>query len=176
MCIIIIKPAGVALPELSTLEMCEYQNPHGFGFATPTKVYHSMNRLDFENHVYSDIKVDEPAIIHCRIATHGSVRKRNCHPFVDAETGVAFAHNGILDLKPIGDWTDSETAFRTRFVPVIKKYGYDSRELAAAVRETIGSSRFAFLNKRGEIQMYGSWVKSEGCFFSHPVWYYLQNV
>lgn len=129
-----------------------------------------MNRLDFENHLASDIRVDVPAIIHCRIATHGSIKRANCHPFVDKETGVAFAHNGILDIEPIGDWTDSETAFRTRFVPVIKKFGYKSRELAAAVRDIIGGSKFAFLNKNGEIQMFGNWVIRDGCYFSHHLW------
>lgn len=171
MCIIIIKPAGVKLPDDFTLLRCEMQNPDGFGYATPTKVYHSMNRLDFENHLMEDATKDVPAIIHCRIATHGSVKRANCHPFKDNETGVAFAHNGVLNIKPIGDMTDSETAFRTLFVPVIRKYGYTSRELAAAVREIIGGSKFAFLNRHGEIQMYGSWVKYGGCFFSHPLWY-----
>lgn len=172
MCIIIFKPAGVKLPDEYMRHKCEVSNPHGFGFATPTRVFHSMNRLDFENNLVEHVKVDEPCIIHCRIATHGSIRKSNCHPFVDLESGVSFAHNGILDIEPIGDKTDSETAFITRFVPVIREYGIMSRELAAAVREVIGSSRFVFMDSAGHVAMFGKWFTrmGDGCHYSHIPW------
>lgn len=164
-----MKPAGIALPDEFTLMRCEYQNPHGFGFATPTQRYHTMNRLDFENHVYHDIKLADPAILHCRIATHGSIKKANCHPFFDKETGVSFAHNGILDITPKGDWTDSETAFRTIFVPVIKKYGLKSKQLEEAVCDIIGGSRFAFMDDKGHVRLFGHWLKMNGCYYSHYI-------
>ena len=175
MCIIIYKPAGIKLPEYEMRLRCELGNPDGFGFATPRRVYHSMDRKQFEKALRTGIKKGEPAIIHCRIATHGSIKLSNCHPFVDEQTGVAFAHNGVLStVKPIKDKTDSETAFITRFVPVIKKYGLSSRELSAEVRDVIGGSRFIFMDSKGRVVKYGNWYKGEdGCWYSHyPYPYY----
>jgi hypothetical protein len=171
MCIIIFKPAGVRLPDRYTLYKCEVSNPHGFGFATPKRVFHSMNRKDFERELKANATVEEPCIIHCRIATHGSIKKSNCHPFVDLESGVAFAHNGMLDIKPIGDKTDSETAFLTRFVPVIREHGIHGPELDAAVDEIIGFSRFIFMDADGEVRMFGHWYRgADGCYYSHLPW------
>lgn len=172
MCIIVYKPAGCRLPADYVLRHCENTNPHGFGFATPTKVFHSMNRRDFERELKANATVEEPCLIHCRIATHGSIKKSNCHPFVDLESGVAFAHNGMLDIKPIGDKTDSETAFLTRFVPVIREHGIESSEMDRAVDEIIGFSRFIFMNAEGHVRMFGRWYKSEfdGCYYSHLPW------
>lgn len=169
MCIICIKPKGVALPNENIIARCEYTNPDGFGFATPSTRYRTMNRLDFENHLHSDVKRDEPAIIHCRIATHGSLKRSNCHPFYDEETGVAFAHNGMLNITPKGDWTDSETAFRKIFVPIIKKHGLYSDELDNAVENIIGSSRFAFMGPNGGIRLFGHWIRMGKYFYSHYI-------
>jgi hypothetical protein len=173
MCIIIYKPAGRKLPNEFMRFKCEVSNPDGFGFATPTKVFHSMHRDELEYHLRRDVDIDEPCFIHCRIATHGSLKKSNCHPFVDLESGVSFAHNGILHkVEPIGDKTDSETAFLTHFVPVIRRYGINSRELAAEVRSIIDGSRFIFMNPEGEVVMFGNWYKREqdGCYYSHIPW------
>lgn len=160
------------MPDRLTRLKCEISNPHGFGFATPTKIFHSMNRDEFERRLQAEIRKEEPAIIHCRIATHGSIKKSNCHPFVDLESGVVFAHNGILDIKPIGDKTDSETAFLTRFVPVIRRYGIKSRELAAEVRGIIGGSKFVFMDADGNAEMFGNWFMrpGDGCYYSHIPW------
>ncbi len=172
MCIIIFKPAGCKLPADYVLRKCETGNPDGFGFATPKKVFHSMNRNEFERELRLNVAKKEPCIIHCRIATHGSVKLNNCHPFVDLESGVAFAHNGMLDIKPIGDKTDSETAFLTRFVPVIREHGIESLELDHAVDEIIGFSRFIFMDPTGAVRMFGRWYKSQvdGCYYSHLPW------
>lgn len=171
MCIIVFKPEGVKLPEYDMRLRCELNNPDGFGFATPTKVYHSMDRKEFEKVLRANVKKNEPAFIHCRIATHGSIRLSNCHPFVDERSGVAFAHNGILtSVKPIKDKTDSETAFITRFVPVIRKYGITSRELAAEARDVLGngSSKLIFMDSEGHVVRFGNWYTGEdGCFYSH---------
>ena len=170
MCIIIYKPANVSMPDRFMRYRCELSNPHGFGYATPTKYYRTMNCREFEDHLNSITKA-EPAIMHCRIATHGSLKKSNCHPFNDPVTGISFAHNGILDIPTIGDKTDSETAFLTRFVPVLRKYGLDSKKLDMAVAEIIGASRFAFLSPEGEVRLFGRWYEgTDGCFYSHIPW------
>lgn len=172
MCIIIYKPAGKNLPADYVRLKCETSNPHGFGFATPHRVYHSMDRKEFEKQLKRSAKKNEPCIIHCRIATHGSINEANCHPFVDVMSGVAFAHNGILNIEPIGDKTDSETAFITKFVPVIRKHGIAGPELERAVDAVIGASRFIFMDSDARVRMFGHWYKSsyDGCFYSHLPW------
>lgn len=172
MCIIIYKPAGLKLPAEYVRLKCEISNPHGFGFATPTKVFHSMDRATFEHELKRTVRKSEPCIIHCRIATHGSIREENCHPFIDLKTGVAFAHNGILNIAPIGDKTDSETAFLTRFVPIIRRYGIASEELKVSVNRIIGGSRFIFMDADGQVRRFGHWYLSreDGCFYSHLPW------
>jgi hypothetical protein len=50
-----------------------------------------------------------PAMLHCRLATHGSRIEKNCHPFL-LDNGVALAHNGIIHINLLErDMTDSES-------------------------------------------------------------------
>lgn len=109
-----------------------------------------------------------PLVIHFRYATHGSVRRANCHPFRDGAAGVSFAHNGVLPVIPRGDKTDSETAFRRLLSPVIRLHGLGSPDLAAAVDEIIGGSRFAFLSDDARILTFGQFCGSGGCLYSNP--------
>lgn len=166
MCILIVKPAGAKVPRLNTLRNCAKRNNHGFGFATSSKVFKSLSFDDFVAQVRK-IKQDEPAIIHFRFATHGSICEENCHPFKDDSTGVAFAHNGVLPIEAENNMTDSETAFRRRFVPKIKKYGLYSISLAQSVNRIIGASKFAFIDSDGNLKTFGWFIEHDGCYFSN---------
>jgi len=167
MCVIIVKRAGQPLPDINTLRLCMRRNPDGFGFATKDSCYHTLNDEAFINKLYSSVDILDPCIIHCRIATHGSIKKSNCHPFYDSNTGIYFAHNGMLAIKAHKDKTDSETAFRDLFVPVIKMYGMTSREMNAAIRGIIGGSKFAFLDKNGQIYTFGHFFEIDGLEYSN---------
>lgn len=166
MCIIITKPAGVRVPPMAIIARCAALNPHGFGFATKDRIYKTLSFEDFKREIKT-IRKDETAILHFRYATHGSIKASNCHPFRDDKTGVSFAHNGILDITPIGDMTDSETAFRTRIVPAIKEYGFDSDEFIKANHDIIGGSRFAYIDKDGDYRLYGAFTHYKGCWYSN---------
>ena len=166
MCIIITKPAGVKMPPKAILDRCAALNPHGFGFATKDRIYKTLSYSDFYNALKS-IRKNEAAILHFRYATHGSIKLENCHPFKDAETGLSFAHNGVLDITPIGDMTDSETAFRTVIMPVVKKHGFDSDEFCITTHNIKGPSRFAFIDKEGKYRLYGPFTQYNGCWYSN---------
>lgn len=166
MCIIIVKPAGAKMPPKAILERCARLNPHGFGFATKDTIYKTLSREEFFKAI-KGIRHDETAILHFRYATHGSIKTENCHPFKDEETGVSFAHNGILNVVPIDDMTDSETAFRTRIVPIIKEHGFQSRQFIFANYRIIGGSRFAYIDSKGEYRLYGDFVHYKGCWYSN---------
>ena len=166
MCIIIAKPMGVKMPPMAILKRCATLNPHGFGFATKDRIYKTLSFDDFVKELET-ISQDETAILHFRYATHGSVRLENCHPFRDEESGVSFAHNGILSITPIDDMTDSETAFRTRIVPIIREFGINSDEFIIENHNIIGGSRFAYIDKDGEYHLYGSFIQHHDCWYSN---------
>lgn len=166
MCIIITKPEGVRVPPMAIIARCAKLNPHGFGFATKDRIYKTLSFEDFKRELKT-ISVHETAILHFRYATHGSVKIENCHPFRDLESGVSFAHNGILNIEPVDDMTDSETAFRTKIVPVIREYGIDSDEFIIANHSIIGGSRFAYLDDEGNYKLYGQFVHYKGCWYSN---------
>ena len=169
MCVICVKPAGAQMPPKGTLQRCAMCNPHGFGFATKDKIFKTMS---FEA-LYKELKKiskEEAVVIHFRYATHGSIKRSNCHPFKDEITGVSFAHNGILSITPYQDMTDSETAFRGILAPVIKEYGLWSDELALEVFNIIGGSRFAMIDKFGEVRLFGHFSTHNDCYYSNLNW------
>lgn len=166
MCIIIVKPMGAKMPPKSILDSCRALNPHGFGFATKDRIYKTLSYEDFCREIRS-ISKEESAILHFRYATHGSIREANCHPFRDEDSGVSFAHNGILDIAPHGDMTDSETAFRTILVPVIREHGLRSDRFITTAHSIIGGSRFAFIDRDGEYSLYGPFTQYRDCWYSN---------
>lgn len=163
MCVIIYKPAGVSLPSYNILKAAYNHNSDGCGFVSTKRSYKS---LDFEKFLdnLELVNDEEECIIHFRWATHGSVKRANCHPF--CKNSVFFAHNGILSIEPYKDMTDSETAFRAHIYPIIHRFGYDSKQVDEAVSEIIGGSRFALMHK-GKVKLYGSFKKLGGCYYSN---------
>ena len=166
MCILIVKPAKVRLPDYATLCRCADRNPDGFGFAVPEKTFKSLSFDTFIKRL-SEADEDLPMLIHFRRATHGSIRQSNCHPFRDRESGISFAHNGVLHIQNMTDKTDSETAFRLLFLPAIETFGFDTAKSNKAIESIIGSSKFAFLTDKGTIKTYGNFIKENGCLFSN---------
>lgn len=167
MCVLTIVKAGHSLPSREMLWAMHKANPHGMGFASKSIHYKGMNFERFYNRLQF-VPKDENIIIHFRYATHGSVCAKNCHPF--KKGSIWFAHNGILDIKPEGDMTDSETAFRNILYPVAKEYGIYSQELYATVDDVIGCSKFAFLDSKGEVVMFGDFQDYNGLLCSNLHW------
>ena len=165
MCVIIVSPAGQRIPSKNELWMAYLRNHDGCGFASDTQHYKSMYFQDFYEKLQK-VPKSENVIIHFRLATHGSVGLNNCHPFYDEKSQTWFAHNGILDILPMDDMTDSETAFRQFFAPVIRRSGLGSQALTNSVFKLIGWSKFAFLRK-GRIRLFGRFIKLRGNYYSN---------
>lgn len=164
MCVIIVKPAGVKIPTNEIITAAYHTNPHGCGIVSPTQFYKGTSYRSFKR-ILNKVSIDEPCIIHFRLATHGSICRANCHPFRRGD--VWFAHNGILSIKPIGDMTDSETAFQQVIYPAIVKYGYGSEGMNIAVARVIGYSKFAFM-QGDDVRLYGDFIKNDdGCYYSN---------
>lgn len=190
MCVAIAKPRGVKLPERDILKICFKNNPDGAGFV--------FNR-NGKNHVYKgfftfgdfwraliacEIKDDEGALIHFRVATHGGISKGTCHPFLICDNfewmkmdacsflGDVMIHNGQLNFFiPKPEISDSMMLAK-------KLYKYDRSveenqfflEMALINNDTKKMNRVAIIDCDGKIELYGHkepWKNVDGCFYSN---------
>lgn len=153
------------MPSNDIIDAAALANPHGFGFASPSVQYKGMSLKKFKK-MLKQVPTSEPCIMHFRFATHGSVRQANCHPFKRGD--VWFMHNGILDIEPIADMTDSETAFQEILWPAICRYGIESNIFKAIAEDIIHGSRFAFL-QGDKLVTLGTYFKynNDGCLYSN---------
>ena len=158
MCVIIIKRKGVEMPSEAELRAAHRCNPDGCGFVSSNGLY--WRGLDFDEFLQrlAGVGHDDACVIHFRLATHGSVKESNCHPFKSGD--VYFAHNGILPVRPSGDMTDSETAFTRIIMPRVRESGFWSREAMTVAKEVAGGSRFAFMYE-GDIVTIGDYIEDE---------------
>lgn len=167
MCVICYKPKGVEMPDLATLRMMYRKNHDGMGFCTPKRIYKTM---DFHKFITELAKVgDEPVVMHFRWATHGSVKKSNCHPF--CKGGVKFAHNGVLPIPSVNDMTDSQICFESVVYPAIKLNGWRSEKADSIIKKAACGSRFAIM-KGDDVELFGRWTDVDGLFFSNLNWCY----
>lgn len=119
--------------------------------------------------VFVNYQNDEACMIHFRLATHGSIRRANCHPFKIGS--LYFAHNGVLPITPDLDKTDSETAFNRYLAKPALVYGLHSEQLSRAVESIIGTSKFAFM-QGADIATFGKFVCIDGVLYSNTRWQY----
>lgn len=174
MCIVIIKKKGVKFPSVANVKRSAEANPHGFAMAwfngeeNKLQTFRTLDKKEFMKKYDEVRKLDfktSSLIIHARIKTHGTIKLENTHCWLDKETGISFAHNGILSVANRDDMTDSETFFRDIFLPVYKMTGWEGAE--KAINAVIGTSKFAFIDTEGEIHHYGIYVKEKGCLYSN---------
>ena len=158
MCVIIVKKKGVELPTEKELRLAFNHNQHGCGFVSSNGVYWRGMRFDIFMKMLQKVRLEDACIIHFRLATHGSHKVANCHPFKEGD--LYFAHNGVLPVRTKNDMTDSETVFRNVLVPAARIFGFGTRDFDMVVNNNIYSSRFAFM-KGGEIKIYGSWIRED---------------
>lgn len=164
MCVIIYKPVGVKLPDCDILNRAQVRNPHGCGLVSPSVFYKGLSYDSFKKNL-NECSIDEPLLIHFRFATHGSIKKANCHPFYDKETETYFMHNGILNVRSYNDMTDSECAFDSYLKPVLSD-GIDSYQLEFVVQRIIGGSKFAFM-QGDKVKLFGDYVSYDDCYYSN---------
>lgn len=165
MCVIIYKPQGVKMPNDYILELAAISNRDGFGYVSTSNSGKYLNFDTFYNDI-SQIDTDENILMHFRYATHGSICVYNCHPFCNSNKDIYFMHNGVLPVMPMYDKTDSEIVFVNKFLPIIAKYGYNSKQLDKAVKNIIGTSKFAFMHNN-DVKLYGNYEMIDGVYFSN---------
>ena len=162
---------GKEFPSVEHIENCVDYNNDGFSLmwneGGKVKAYRTMNDAAFikkYKRLRMQLDKDKVAmVIHCRIATHGSLGVNNTHCWTALNDTIGFAHNGILSIHNYGDMTDSETFFRHIFVPIFKvKHSW--RDAEYAINAVIGTSKFAFLTSDGVVNYI---TETDGCLYSN---------
>lgn len=123
MCLLIFAPKGET-PNSARLEEAARNNPDGFGFAIHAGdriVRHRGMNFDqvMERFTVERAKHAGPAMFHLRIATHGTVNTKNCHPFyVGNDSRTVLGHNGIIPVDiPKGDQRSDTKYFSEVILP-----------------------------------------------------------
>ena len=179
MCVIIAKPYGAKTPDIRIIRAAMDANPDGFAIAWSNRgkleIYRTLNRKDMENYYIDNFSELEKTsfVFHARIATHGTKILSNCHGWTCLKGKYAFFHNGMLSITARDNMTDSETFLRDIYEPIASKYGHKGAE--PAIHAVIGTSKFAFINGRGAIKMYGTWTERNGVYYSNTHFMYDYN-
>lgn len=206
MCIICYKPENKKLAEETLREMLA-NNPDGAGFAYYDKkrkiIKLSKGYLDANSAVRAimEIPTSAPAIIHCRIKTHGTHAVGQTHPFpivadkkllekedLEITNGYAVAHNGIFQGVSLGsDFSDTEAFIYKILAPLASSLGKGIRltdpSLKDLIDRLVDNCRLAIMDgKDGSVELYGdNWVWDEGLAYSNttykpkPIYSYSYN-
>lgn len=191
MCIIIVKEKGVELPSKKVLKQCYNSNPDGCGFMynNENKVIIDKGYKTFEK-FYEKLRVvdkrinlkNKSCVLHFRIGTAGKKNKGNCHPFpisddknvlkeTFVETDIGVAHNGtILNFVQKNSSMSDTMCFVKEFLYPF--YFYDKNFIqnkkVQDIIETTTNSKFAFLDKGGNIYTIGNFINEKnGLLFSN---------
>lgn len=179
MCVIIAKPMGANMPDIKTIIAAMDANPDGFAIAYPKNgkihTFRTLSKVEMADYYatrFNTLK-ETAFVFHARIATHGTKVLSNCHGWTCLKGKYAFFHNGILSITARDNMTDSETFLRDIYEPIASKYGHKGAE--PAIHAVIGTSKFAFINGRGAIKMYGTWTERNGVYYSNTHFMYDYN-
>lgn len=180
MCLLVFSEAGSKI-DISRLEQAALNNPDGFGFAIHCgdsiirdkgmDFYEVLEKFEKQRAIHHG-----HAMFHLRIATHGSVNKKNCHPFVvgnDART--VLGHNGVLPFEMPKNDVRSDTKYFAEVL--LPKHGgvvaLNDPEYREKLAKQITGSKFVIMtaDPRADKQWYiineqaGHW--DEGVWWSN---------
>ena len=191
MCIAIVKPSGSKVPDRDILKICFKNNPDGAGFAYCRKGKNYLFKGFFTFKSFWDafssanIKKNEAALIHFRVATHGNIDKHTCHPFIITnnyedmretsivtENGDIMIHNGILNF----DFNNDDISDSMYLAKYLSKFDLSNPinsfmfELALLNNNKNKFNRVGILHTNNKTEIFGfkePWELYEGCYFSN---------
>jgi predicted glutamine amidotransferase len=160
MCVIAIKPAGFSFCKKDIDNMHE-TNPNGFGIMWSQNGELKTARIVPTGKTqawswYTSLKIHAfPAVLHFRLATHGSVCEQNTHPF-EVIPNLAMVHNGVISGLPADsrDITDTQI-YVERYIRPLLLGAVDPLVLvqSPAIKEIIGKhvgySKLVFMDNTG---------------------------
>ncbi len=184
MCVIVIKKAGIKIPD--TLKMCWDNNPDGAGFmyANGKKVHIEKGFMKWKNFnkAIKNLKIDTtavPMVFHFRITTHGGTSQGNTHPFpisVDIKdlkklknaVDVGVCHNGIISGYGKKTISDTMDYIQKQLVPIqkLQKNFYNNPLIMDIIDKAI-DSKMVFLDYKGNIETIGQFIEDKNIKYSN---------
>ena len=194
MCILAIKPKGIAAPNEETLREMFERNPDGAGvsYAIDNKLTLIKGLMTFNEFkkVVEKIPVEAVALLHCRITTSGGVCKELTHPFrlckdikemrktkAIYDSGFIVAHNGIFNEFRAKELNNDTTQFVINYLSNLQDISEQAHkdilveELEPIINKIVEGSRLAILSADGRVAKYGSgWIEDGGLYYSNSTY------
>jgi hypothetical protein len=189
MCIIAVKPAGVKMPAVKTIETMWTNNSDGAGYMYPAsgsvqirKGFMSLGGLKAELKDLSK-EVDTtatPVIMHFRIGTAGGNIPECTHPFPISEhpailkklhnhSKLAACHNGMIPgLRGQAGISDTMEYIMTQLAPLCKIVpDFWRRPDGKEIIKTATQSKWALMDRKGHIETIGDFTEDKGILYSN---------
>lgn len=183
MCIAIAASPFKQVPD-DHLRNSADNNPDGFGFTyvrediTGVRKVVIKKSMDFETFLRQYKRAfknnpESPFLIHCRIATHGTVNKFNCHPFrIDNET--TFIHNGIITGVGVDAKMSDTQLFNEKILKKLPEGWRESEGIKMLLEKYLFGSKVITLDINRKVNIYnessGHW--KDGIWYSNYTYSY----
>jgi hypothetical protein len=186
MCLAILKRPNATIPE-HYLRLGFKNNDDGAGFvyAHNGKLITQKGFFNFDDFLaaYKTIPPEAVAAVHFRLATHGTIDERNCHPFAINEE-FSIIHNGVIPnfgidgvLSDTGHYAEAflRPIFNMFDRKELKKLNLSdgSSDIVRALHYLIFSSssanKIVLVRANGQYRIFGE--KYNGCGWINNVWY-----
>ena len=185
MCVIVIKPAGIEIPD-DIIRRCWRRNPDGAGLAyiedDGVQIEKGFMQLNEFLNFYKSLDLKETfAIAHFRISTSGGINPGMTHPFpltdshsqltaMSTRTPVAIVHNGIINCAPMPGLSDTATYIAETLAPRYKRNTgfYDNGFAREQILREI-KSKMVILDKDFYYTI-GNFTQEGGLYFSNLYW------
>jgi predicted glutamine amidotransferase len=184
MCVVAVKNSGVQFPSDDLMKAMWDSNSDGAGFMYTEngKVHIEKGFMKYEDlmRAVADLKsrvdiVNTPVVLHFRITTHGGTSPQNTHPFpissnekylkaLDLTCSLGMVHNGIISSVVVdkeAKMSDTMVYIQEVLSPLsmLNKSFYKHDFGKQLMENQIGWSKLAFLDKSGNIELIGSFLK-----------------
>jgi predicted glutamine amidotransferase len=190
MCIIAIKPAGIAPPSMKIIENMWYSNSDGAGICYPLRdsvvIDKGHMKLKKFKSVLEDLEkkidiVKVPVIYHFRVGTSGGNTAANTHPFpitdklpllqkTRGKYPLVMAHNGIIDMTPSKkSISDTMEYIISQVAPLrqLRKDFYKTDAGKKLMYNATGGGKLAFMDGAGNIETVGDFITDNGIIYSN---------
>lgn len=109
-------------------------------------------------------------VFHCRIATHGTIDKKNCHPHRVKVHNAAFVHNGIISGLEASKVKSDSIIFGETVLAELPKDWYRNLTLKRLIEEHIGNNnKIVYVSESSDVvilnEKEGEW--SDGVWYSN---------
>ena len=185
MCIIIVANKNKKIPN-EHIKLASELNCDGVGISASVNnklfVYKSISiNSDDIIKLYNSIRqvATGDIVLHFRLATHGNVSDKLCHPFYVNKDLVMF-HNGVIrdSISGYNEHNKNESDTKALVNNVLKNFkrGFQNNEtIMNMISTSVGEyNRLCFLDSTGKTNYTSSnkWVEHNGILYSNPDVFY----